>query len=508
MATPDHIYPLISQPGIQRDGTTFDSPHFIDGQWCRFYRGKPQKIGGYNKMASWSTNVPRGIFVIPNTPLFNVYVGDSQGLKYFPADNTTGLAVGPFVDRTPALFAANPYNEWSFDLMYSDTDSSSIIVAMATQNLYAIDQTVESPIYYGDASANTPLIETGFNTSGGFCVFHPYLFIFGNDGNVTWTIANNPTVKLDDARITGSKILAGCDTRGGNSSPAGLLWSLDSLIRVTMVGTNDIEFRFDTVSSESSLLSSNSIIEYDGIYYWAGCDRFLAYNGVVQELPNSMSLQYFFNNLNYAQRQKVWVTKYTQYGELWWFYPSGDNIECDRAIIYNIREKIWYDSIIGRSCGYYNQTFTKPIWADNTPDIGNNYTIWRHEVGVDSVVDGVYSAVQSNFEMSVISWAANGPGGQNTATDKVVYAYRLEPDFVQTGDITLIVNGREYANSIVESSTGYIFNNDPFSPNFVEKIDLREQRRLMTLRFDSNEIGGYYQMGKCLLVPRMGDTRP
>ncbi len=120
------------------------------------------------------------------------------------------------------------------------------------------------------------------------------------------------------------------------------MWSLDSVIRVTQVGTAAIEFRFDTVTSQSSILSNKSIIEYDGIYYWAGVDRFLMYNGIVQELPNSMNLQYFFGNLNYAQRQKVWATKYTKYGEIWWHFPALTSTECDQAIIYNVREQTWY----------------------------------------------------------------------------------------------------------------------------------------------------------------------
>lgn len=501
MATPDNIFPVVSQPGIQRDGTTFDSPNWIDGQWCRWYNGRPQKMGGYQQMVGGLPNVPRGTFVVPNTPEYNIYIGDFESIKYFPADNASGLAIGPLVDRTPAGFGASPYNEWGFDIMYSDLDNSSVLVAQATQNLYAIDQTVNSPIYYGDALANTPLIETGFSTSGGFVVLHPYLFYFGNNGDVGWTVANNPTTSMDSARITGSKIVAGVSTRGGNSSPAGLLWSLDSLIRVTQVGTTSVEFAFDTVTSQSSILSSNGIIEYDGMYFWAAVDRFLVYNGVVQELPNNMSLQYFFDNLNYAQRQKVWATKYTKYGEIWWFYPSGTSVECDKAIVYNVREKSWYDTSIGRSSGYYSQVFSKPIWTGNSPD-GGPYSVWEHEVGVDQVINNVHTAIDSSCETSVIAFVGIGPGGQPSSTDKTVYAYKFEPDFVQTGDITLTVIGREYANAPPVTSINYVFDNT------TDKVDLREQRRLMTLRFDSNEIGGYYQMGKCLLVPRLGDTRP
>ena len=41
-----NLYPLIYSPGIQRDGTSFQSEYCIDGQWIRFQRGKVKKIGG------------------------------------------------------------------------------------------------------------------------------------------------------------------------------------------------------------------------------------------------------------------------------------------------------------------------------------------------------------------------------------------------------------------------------------------------------------------------------
>jgi hypothetical protein len=514
MAAVDNIFPVISRPGIQRDGTTFDSESFIDGQWCRFYRGKVQKMGGYNKMISCLNNVPRGAFAVSNSPDPHIYVGDYESLKYFPADKSTGLATGVLTDRTPDFFNPNPYNQWVFDLMFDTSSDESIIIAMANQNLYSVDQTVESPIYYGVANSTDKFIETGFYTSGGFVVLPPYLLIFGNYGNVTVTQASDPTTALiENARVAGTKIVAGRRTRGGSNSPAGLLWSLDSLIRVSYTGIPDFEFSFDTVSDGCSILSSQSVIEYNSLIFWIGTDTFYMYNGAVQEWPNSMSLEYFFDNLNFAQRQKVWMTKYKRYGEIWIHYPSGNATECNKLLIYNVNTQEWYDSVSYRGCGFYSQFFGKPILLDNTPHIPaipgpDEYRVWRHEFGVDQVVDGVPSAINSYFEMSVISWAGTGPGGQNTAKDKTLFLYRFEPDFVQTGDITMTVNGRAFANSIVSESAPYVFNKDPVQTNYKEKITLKEKKRLMTLRFDSNEIGGNYKMGKCLLIPREGDTRP
>jgi hypothetical protein len=270
---------------------------------------------------------------------------------------------------------------------------------------------------------------------------------------------------------------------------------------VTQVGTNDVIWKFDTVTSQSSVLSSNSIIEMDGVYYWCGIDRFLQYAGAVTEIPNQMNLNYFFLHLNYAQRQKVWATKVPQYGEIHWHFPIGDSEECNATVIYNVREKCWYNTSIQRGCGYYEQVFADPIWADTGLN-GADYAIWQHESGVDQNIDGELTAIRSYFQTGDTSFIALGPTGQWAGDDREVSLYRVELDFIQDGNITLTVRGKPYARSEERISQNYIF--APLD----EKIDLREQQRIMSFRFESNEVGGFYEMGQTLLYLRTGDGRP
>lgn len=227
--------------------------------------------------------------------------------------------------------------------------------------------------------AATITFDNDIDVSGGVVVLHPYVFVFGNAGLIRNCSAGNisdwVSADANTQNVATGKIVAGLPVRGGSNSPSGLFWSLDSLIRVSYapttvtVGTTAVTqyWRYDLISSQSSILSSQCVIEYDGIYYWIGVDRFLLYNGVVKEISNSMNQNYFFDNLNYAQREKVWVTKVPRYGEIWWFYPRGDATECTDAIIYNIRENCWYDAgeALGarRSAGYFSQVFHYPIMA-------------------------------------------------------------------------------------------------------------------------------------------------
>lgn len=217
--------------------------------------------------------------------------------------------------------------------------------------------------------------DNNISVSGGVVALHPYVFVYGNDGLIQNCSAGNAqdwvSADANATNVATGKIVQGLPVRGGSNAPSGLFWSLDSLIRVSFIGgqgTPPQYWRYDIITSQSSILSSQSAIEYDGIYFWCGVDRFLMYNGVVKEIPNQMNQNWFFDNLNYVQRQKVWATKVPRYGEIWWFYPRGNSEECNDAIIYNVRENTWYDAgqSVGarRSAGYFSQVFRFPINAD------------------------------------------------------------------------------------------------------------------------------------------------
>jgi len=414
---------------------------------------------------------------------------------------------------------------------------------------------------------------------------------------------------------------------------------------ITVSGTpQTFYWRYDIISSQSSILSSQSVIEYDGIYYWCGVDRFLLYNGVVKEIPNAFNQNYFFDNLNYQQRQKVWAQKVPRFGEIWWFFPSGDSEECNDAVIYNIRENCWYDAggALGarRTAGYFSQVFKYPINAGedltvqetlftadiatttssttvtmsvnneiafgqlvvatgvpsgayistivansaattatgtsgastiivasatgilrnqlvtgtgigtnatvvsivgttitlsvvnsgavsgavgfsgntvtlsaaatatgivsaNFQSVPNRVTLWQHEIGTDEVIFESTNAIESYFETSDLGLVQGGPSQASPVGENYwLRIERIEPDFIQSGTMTVQITGRPFAQSQDVTSDPYAFEPE------TGKIDMREQRREIRLRFVSNEQGGDYQMGKVLLNATIGDVRP
>lgn len=356
--------------------------------------------------------------------------------------------------------------------------------------------------------------DNNISVSGGVVMLFPYLFAYGNNGLIAncsagdfsnWTSADS-----NQNNISSTKVVKGLPLRGGTTSPAGLFWTLDSVVRVTYapttVGSQTFYWKYDLITQQSSILSSQCVIEYDGIFYWIGSDRFLAYNGVVQELENKQNFNYFFDNLNYNQRQKVWVSKVPRWGEIWWFFPSGDSEECNDAIIYNVREKCWYDAgqALGarRSAGVFSEVFRRPIWGGNEENTAGAYTLWQHETGTNEVYTNNVNAIESFFETNIIGARAGLVGAIEQPGDNVwTRCERIEPDFVQNGAMEVVVTGKSYADDVDDPSTPYVFDPDTL------KIDMKEQRREMRLRFTSNTQNGNYFMGRTLLNLDTGDVR-
>ena len=450
-----------------------------------------------------------------NTPVFQAplvgTVMTKVGLFTVTATATSGSTTLTLAQRYPLLAAANQDARVFVGMSVSGTGIAvGTTVSGITAGSLAITLSLATT---APITAGAVTMDNNISVSGGCCILNPYLFVYGNNGLIQNSEAGdfsywNPSGSMANAtNVAGSKIVKGMPLRGGSQSPAGLFWSLDSLIRVSFTGTAPY-WKYDLLTCQTSIMSSSSIIEYDGIFYWAGVDRFMCYNGTVQEIPNEENMNYFFDNLNYAQRQKVWCTKVPRWGEIWWFYPHGQSTECNNALIYNIREKHWYDSSVNadgscRSAGHFSEVFRNPIWADNTLNsAGTGYSLWEHETGLNRVNLSQETAIDSFIETNPIGYNTGGPGANAVVGDNNwIRLERFEPDFVQTGAMNLWVTGTSYADEADVTTGPYTWNPD------TPKIDLREQRREMRLRFQSNVVGGDYLMGRCLLSADVGDVR-
>jgi hypothetical protein len=599
---------LRSQPGIKRDGTKFDGEFYTDGQWVRFQRGLPRKIGGYRSISKYLTEISRGFMSFTQQLLQYCHSGGPSTLERFTIDasknaslvsnrtpvavaatgtvtltggaagsvngitvngvqimsgavsfttdlattaaavatninlhvsvpnynatsvgpvititavtangTTNGYAVVPSVTTITATstdmaggsdaLVASAANRWMFQSEYDSSTTYNSLLAHVAPNGNCLCNDIGGQIFYGDILGTAPLksikIPSGANATGGIVALHPYLFYYGTAGIIGWSVAGEPTnltgAGSGIARVWGQKIVKGMPLRAGSgSAPAGIFWAYDAVIRATFTGGTTV-FQFDTIATDTSIMSADSVVDYDGVFYWAGVDRFLMFNGVVRDVPNQLNINYFLDGLNPHQHSKVFAFKVPRYGEIWWCYPRGDATECTHAVIYNVRENTWYDTALpesGRSAGGFNNAFAAPILVDAVPT-ASGYRTWVHEQGVDMIDGTLAEPVQSYFETADLSPVAQG-------SNEYLRISVIEPDFVQNGPMTVQVTGRANARAPEVYSSIFTFPDQASQP-YEQIVMLKEQRRELRLRFESNALYGDYQMGQIIGHLETGD---
>jgi len=369
----------------------------------------------------------------------------------------------PFEIYMTQVLPASNQHLWQFDIAYDSTGAgNSKLLAHPGHNLENLDSSYNTSLFAGnflpdpttgryiltevvDSTGSTPTY-LPIDVSGGVVVLHPFVFVYGNYGLLRNNniVFNSPTANVqtfsdwngtlaNEVNVTAGKIVRGYPIRGGTASPSGLFWATDSLVRVSFTGTAPYYWRYDTVSNQTSIMSSNAVVEMDSTFFWMGVDRFYLYNGGVKVLPNDKNVNYLFDNINFNARQKVWATKVPRYNEIWFFYPRGTATECTDCIIFNVKDNLWYDAGEAdgarRSCGYVTEVFPRPVWAgwDFTGELGVTYTLTYGPNRATAPVTTAYQVI------------APGDLTTNPAGSFMVFNTQIGETFVSANQITAAV---------------------------------------------------------------------
>ena len=547
------LFPLVfKNAGFLRDGSLYQGDFCTDGQWVRFYQSKPKKIGGQLAIQKFEDPDHPASYKVPQgcTHITSVWIG---GNIIYIAANPSGIYTNISKVSEPNVFAnvwvkqevfdpaANADMLWqSATVITANTNeqgnpqgpAQTHVVLFGCNNLNNInnvtpakfyDVTLEGeniksikPFEIYPPNAQEALLQQDLqNLNGGIVFVNNFLFIYGTKGTVVWSRRENPFSFTGGAsgriNISNDKVIYGAGVRGGNNPPTILFWTMNSVVRVSnQTNTSEIkappEFQVDIITKESSILSSRSVVEYDGMFFWLGVDRIFLYNGVVREVVNNTNFDWFFANLDILRRQLVFGIKNSEKGEIWWYFPvMGVEGGCSAALIYNIRENIWYDTRIARDCGFFDGSSGKMItYGKNlAPIIGDSSSyIWVHEEGYEQVSDDglTKKGIESSYTTPIISLTAFSPFGEGGGQNNEIWVDRLEPDFkLDTGKVmNMTINSKDYADQ------AYI---DIFDGKIVGgkgKVDIRAQGRNISFTFTTKED---FTHGYPLVGIKVGDGR-
>jgi hypothetical protein len=279
---------------------------------------------------------------------------------------------------------------------------------------------------------------------------------------------------------TGSEITAAVKTK-----QQVLVFTDVSLHTVQFVGA-PFTFGLNEVSQGVSIAGQNAAVAVNDSVYWMGKNQFYIYNGNVQEIPCTVK-EYVFADFNIYQTNKVVAGHNSEYGEIWWFYPSLNSDNIDRYVIFNYQQNIWYYGNLSRSAWVSRGVFGYPIAA------GTDGYLYYHEFGINDGSQnppvGINCYVQSNsFDI--------GEG------DKLMSAWRVIPDLTfRTSDgsplVTFTLKTQDFPGSgfFEEESNNVVRTATVPIERFTTQQYVRLRGRAMAFRAESNQFNTAWRLG-------------
>ena len=101
---------------------------------------------------------------------------------------------------------------------------------------------------------------------------------------------------------------------------------------------------FSPVTSQYGGQTTDGIVEFDGKHLVVGSNDIYIFSGNpgnIVSVADTRVRDYFYNNLNNAEANKLFVLRNQQQDEIWINYPKGASTVCNEALIYNYRLNNW-----------------------------------------------------------------------------------------------------------------------------------------------------------------------
>ena len=253
-----------------------------------------------------------------------------------------------------------------------------------------------------------------------------------------------------------------------------LIWTDTSLYSMSFIGP-PLTFAVNLVNEGAGLIGPKATVTAPGGVFFASKTGFYVYNGAVQKLPCTVQ-EYVFNDLDLSQAFKCHMGLNSEYGEMWFFYPSIEDgtQEVSRYVIYNYEENHWS---IGSLVRY--------AWLDagieDTPfatatDSSEQF-VFQHESGYDNLDAGMSGVFIESADIDV------GSGEDFSFVRKIIPDVRFisESSVSNNPAVNFVLKRRNFpSDSLVTDSTSQIAASTQFK-------NLRSRARQIVLRFESDD---------------------
>jgi len=285
------------------------------------------------------------------------------------------------------------------------------------------------------------------------------------------------------------------------------VYSSDSISIVTVGGQTT---KVSPYSKTYGILSADCVTEFDGKHFVVDKNDIYLHNGsgAIESIADFRIKNYFFNNLNQNQINKVHVTKNTSRKEIWILYPKGSATNCTEALIYQYKNNTWTK----RALGNVTYSFIGPNNASNAWQFGKNVMYMTTNTTQTLVTNDGYlmwnGTALTSYESYVEKKKMNT--GDMTGSTLVSSMYPIFDNVPNDANITIRVIGQNnYIKDVDLSTDGpELKNTFTFLPNNDKaqgyKVDPRINGRVINYRITSS---GYWRLASFGLDVKPADRR-
>ena len=454
------LIPLKLPPGIYRNGTDFEgSNRWHDASLVRWHDGSMRPVGGWASRAVTGDTISgtcRGMLGwVDNSDNSNLAVGTHTNLYYVNESGTTyDITPSGFITGEGSSTQNTGYggNYYGLDGYGDERDSTGAFQEVTTWSLdnwgeYLVGCTPKDGKLYewqldtatpAAAITNSPLYNRGMVVTE-----ERFIFALGAGGNprkVAWCDREDNTVWTPSATNeagdfelqTTGQIMGGIRMRGRT------LIVTDNDAHIATYQGPPFVYGFERVGTACGAASRKSIVAIDEGAFWMGKREFYMFDGsVAKEVPCDVS-DYVFDDINHDQITKVYAVHNSQFGEVWWFYPSAGSNENDKYVAFDYKEGHWEIGSIDRTAAIDNGVFNSPIWIDASNNLYNHETGYTHG--------------------SQVPYAESGPISLGNG-DNIMKVNKLIPDERTQGQVQAKFKTRQYPNGVETEHGAYTLSN-------------------------------------------------
>ena len=309
----------------------------------------------------------------------------------------------------------------------------------------------------------------------------PMLIRFSSQESVTDWAATTANTAGDLRLGSGSQIINALETRQQI-----VVFTDTTLYAMQYLGP-PFTFGVNTLSENVTIAGPLAAIAVEDNVIWMGQEEFYIYSGAVQRLPCSVR-DYVFTDMNTDQMEKITAATNTAFSEVWWFYPSANSTECDRYVVYNYQQQIWYYGTLSRTCWLDRGVESIPVAAST------DHALYFHEVGFD---DG---SVEPALPISAYIESSQMSIGEG---DQFVFLRRLIPDLTfrdstaasPTATFTLKTRNFPGGNYLQTNSKDVVKTASVPVEQFTDQVFVRLRGRSFAFRIDSDDLGVTWRLG-------------